>query len=95
MRRAVATLACSLLALGGLAAISPAAAAHPGHDHAAPPPPPSSRFQKVLLNELANLPEPHRGTIVAKQRFLVDVAQRLVTALKPGLAAAGRGGAEI
>ena len=50
MRRAVATLACSLLALGGLATLSPAAAAHPGHDHPAAPPP-DSPFQKVVLDD--------------------------------------------
>ena len=51
MRRIVATLACSLLAVGGLAALPTPAAAHPGHDHPAPPPPPASRFQKVTLND--------------------------------------------
>jgi cytochrome c len=51
MRRAVATLACFLLSVVGMVTLSPAAAAHPGHDHPAPPPPPASRFQKVLLND--------------------------------------------
>ncbi len=37
--------------MGGLAALSTPAAAHPGHDHPAPPPPPASRFQKVTLND--------------------------------------------
>ena len=42
--------------------------------------------QKVLLNELAHLPENMRETIVGKQRQVVEVTQKLLTALTPGLA---------
>ncbi|HKY80667.1 MAG TPA: TetR/AcrR family transcriptional regulator [Sphingobium sp.] len=42
--------------------------------------------QKVLLNELANLPESARTTIVSKQRRVIDVMQKLVVALYPALA---------
>ena len=50
MRRALLTLSCSVLALGGLAAVSPAAAA-PAPAANAQAPPPASRFQKVTLND--------------------------------------------
>ena len=43
--------------------------------------------QKVLLNELAHLPEPQRSDIVAKQRSLIEAVQRLLTAIHPDLAA--------
>jgi len=42
--------------------------------------------QKVLLNELANLPDANRAVIVAKQRVVVDAVQALVTRLYPDLA---------
>lgn len=42
--------------------------------------------QKVLLNELAHLPEALRETIVSKQREVVDVTQRLLVELRPELA---------
>ena len=42
--------------------------------------------QKVLLNELAHLPDAMRETIVSKQRQVVEVTQKLLTALTPGLA---------
>ena len=42
--------------------------------------------QKVLLNELANLPEAYRQVIVDHQRQLLDVADRLVLAERPDLA---------
>ncbi len=52
MRRALLTLSCSVLVLGGLAAAPTTAAAHPGHNHAAPAtPPPDSQFQKVVLDD--------------------------------------------
>lgn len=43
--------------------------------------------QKVLLNELGNLPPALRGTIVAKQRMVIDAVQKLLVALDPALAA--------
>ncbi|HKX22508.1 MAG TPA: TetR/AcrR family transcriptional regulator [Rhizorhapis sp.] len=43
--------------------------------------------QKVLLNELANLPEASRTIIVSKQRRIIDVMQHLVVALYPEFAA--------
>lgn len=43
--------------------------------------------QKVLLNELDNLPPAQRSAIVAKQRTLIDTVQRLLIALHPDLAA--------
>lgn len=42
--------------------------------------------QKVLLNELANLPDAGRAIIVSKQRRIIDAMQRLVVALYPELA---------
>ena len=42
--------------------------------------------QKVLLNELVNLPEDRRAIIVGHQRQVLDVADRLITALRPDLA---------
>ena len=42
--------------------------------------------QKVLLNELANLPEASRTIIVSKQRRIIDVMQHLVVALYPEFA---------
>lgn len=43
--------------------------------------------QKVVLNELAHLPGDLRDKIVAKQRRIVDVTQKLLLASKPGLEA--------
>ncbi|MCH4150546.1 MAG: TetR/AcrR family transcriptional regulator [Sphingobium sp.] len=42
--------------------------------------------QKVLLNDLDNLPADKRAAIVAKQRQLVDAAQALITEIDPRLA---------
>ena len=42
--------------------------------------------QKVLLNELGNLPEASRTLVVSKQRHLIDVMQTLVVPLFPELA---------
>jgi len=42
--------------------------------------------QKILLNELPNLPEARRAAIVTHQRDLLDVVDRLLIALRPGLA---------
>lgn len=42
--------------------------------------------QKVLLNELAHLPDAQRETIVGKQRHVIEVTQRLLVALSPSLA---------
>jgi AcrR family transcriptional regulator len=42
--------------------------------------------QKVLLNELDNLPEGNRSIIVRKQRALVDAVQGLLVQLHPKLA---------
>lgn len=42
--------------------------------------------QKVLLNELDNLPPPQRDTIVKQQRIVVDAAQALLVAIHPALA---------
>ncbi len=41
--------------------------------------------QKVLLNELAHLPDDLREKIVSKQRHVIDVTQRLLVALTPSL----------
>lgn len=43
--------------------------------------------QTVLLNELGNLPEDRRTSIVAKQRRVVDTVQGLLMAAVPALAA--------
>ncbi|QBE92482.1 TetR/AcrR family transcriptional regulator [Sphingomonas paucimobilis] len=43
--------------------------------------------QKVLLNELAHLPDELRQTIIQKQRLVVDVTQKLLVQLTPALAA--------
>lgn len=43
--------------------------------------------QKVLLNELGNLPEDRRSTIVDHQRQLLDEMDRLVLLLRPDFAA--------
>lgn len=43
--------------------------------------------QKVLLNELANLPADRRRTIVDKQRGVIDAVQKLLAAIHPALAA--------
>jgi AcrR family transcriptional regulator len=40
-------------------------------------------FQKVLLNELDNLPPPSRQTIVKRQRQLISRVEKEVTALRP------------
>ena len=42
--------------------------------------------QKVLLNELDNLPPERRAEVVAKQRVIVDAVHDLLVALKPELA---------
>ncbi len=44
--------------------------------------------QKVLLNELANLAEDRRGTIITHQRELLSLVDGLVLALRPDLAEA-------
>ena len=43
--------------------------------------------QKVLLNELDNLPPEWRAEIVKKQRAIIDAVRNLLVALKPELAA--------
>ena len=42
--------------------------------------------QKVLLNELGNLPERYCAEIVAKQRSVIDATQRLLVEVRPELA---------
>ena len=42
--------------------------------------------QKVLLNDLAHLPEDKRKSIVAKQRRIIDTVQALLVELDPALA---------
>lgn len=42
--------------------------------------------QKVLLNELANLPETRRKEIVDHQRALLDIIDRLLLEIRPDLA---------
>jgi AcrR family transcriptional regulator len=42
--------------------------------------------QKVLLNELVNLPEDKRRVIIDHQRQVLDVIDRLIVALRPDLA---------
>jgi AcrR family transcriptional regulator len=41
--------------------------------------------QKILLNELPNLPEPRRALIVQHQRDVLDVVDRLLIAMRPRL----------
>ena len=41
--------------------------------------------QKVLLNDLENLPEDKRVGIVAKQRYIVDAVQALLAEIEPKL----------
>jgi len=43
--------------------------------------------QKVLLNELGNLPADRRKIIVDKQRGVIDAVQKLLEAIHPALAA--------
>ena len=43
--------------------------------------------QKVLLNDLAHLPDDKRASIVAKQRGIIAAVQSLVVELNPALAA--------
>lgn len=43
--------------------------------------------QKVLLNDLDNLPVPQREAIVARQRIVIDATQSLIVAIEPGLGA--------
>ena len=43
--------------------------------------------QKVLLNDLDNLPPERRAGVVAKQRVIIDAVRDLLVALKPELAA--------
>ena len=45
----------------------------------------ASNRQKVLLNELDNLPSDRRSAIVTKQRVILDTVQDLLIALKPSL----------
>jgi AcrR family transcriptional regulator len=42
--------------------------------------------QKVLLNELVNLPEDRRQIIIDHQRQVLDMVDRLIVALRPDLA---------
>jgi len=42
--------------------------------------------QKVLLNELDNLPAAQRESIVKQQRIVIDAAQTLLAAIRPELA---------
>ena len=42
--------------------------------------------QKVLLNELVNLPKPRQKIIIDHQRWLLDAVDRLVAEIKPELA---------
>jgi AcrR family transcriptional regulator len=42
--------------------------------------------QKILLNELPNLPGPRRALIIQHQRDMLDVVDRLLVALRPQLA---------
>nr|WP_047167115.1 TetR/AcrR family transcriptional regulator [Sphingomonas sp. Y57] len=42
--------------------------------------------QKVLLNELDNLPQDRRSAIIAKQRRIVDTVQALLVEIDPALA---------
>ena len=46
----------------------------------------ASSRQKVLLNELGNLPTERRRLVVAKQRKLIDTVQGLLSQIHPGLA---------
>lgn len=46
----------------------------------------ASARQKVLLNELLNLPDNRRSSIVAKQRKIVDAVQVIVSEIRPDLA---------
>ncbi|WP_165191480.1 TetR/AcrR family transcriptional regulator [Caulobacter soli] len=41
--------------------------------------------QKVLLNELVNLPEDRRRIVIDHQRQLLDLVDRMVTAMRPDL----------
>ena len=41
--------------------------------------------QKVLLNDLAHLPEDRRASIVAKQRAIIDAVQALLVQVDPAL----------
>jgi AcrR family transcriptional regulator len=43
-------------------------------------------YQKILLNELPNLPEPRRSIIVKRQRDVLDVVDRLLVEMRPALA---------
>jgi AcrR family transcriptional regulator len=42
--------------------------------------------QKVLLNDLAHLPEDQRASVIAKQRAIIAAVQALLVANDPGLA---------
>lgn len=46
----------------------------------------ASSRQKVLLNELLNLPDDRRSSIVAKQRQILDAFQAIVCEIRPDLA---------
>ena len=45
--------------------------------------------QKVLLNELNNLPDENRAVIVRKQRMIIDVVQSLLVGIHPELSTDG------
>lgn len=42
--------------------------------------------QKVLLNELSNLPQDKRESIIGKQRIVIDAVQSLIVAIDPAMA---------
>jgi AcrR family transcriptional regulator len=50
----------------------------------------ASARQKVLLNELGNLPDERRRSVVAKQRELIATVQSLLCEIHPALAAEPR-----
>ncbi|AUW58781.1 TetR/AcrR family transcriptional regulator [Sphingobium sp. SCG-1] len=43
--------------------------------------------QKVLLNELSNLPDDKRRSIIGKQRIVIEAVQSLIVAIDPAMAA--------
>lgn len=45
----------------------------------------ASSRQKVLLNELGQLPPDRRKSIISKQRKIIDAIQALLTEMKPGV----------
>jgi AcrR family transcriptional regulator len=50
----------------------------------------ASSRQKVLLNELGNLPPDRRRSVVAKQRNLIETVQGLLSEIHPALRGQGR-----